>query len=476
MPPMAMTLDTIPVPTGIAEVRFADADGDGKQEILLLSHQAITGQPDAASLTVVRLGSASAPKTTPLGNKPLFLTTTSATSTGPGLWALGTAAWQAWTVDHFVASTSSLVTRSPLSQLGRATPAFADLAHDVFPRGPTSWSPARIAWTQGAYVCSHNVITAGAPGPDLSCGSVPAPARGQLTPSWDQGGQVLATALTPPPLAVTDADGDGVADLLIPDGKSLAVYYSTASGSGGSPEIGVRASTWPLPVDLDPELGPRTKGQTRRDIGGVWFDDVDGDHKVDLCVLRYVTDGSFFGATAEWLYARGTGSGFAAIQTVTLPSAAFSATLVDIDGDGDKDLVSGLVDVGMANLGRALISHFVRADLTVLELEGGHYLAPASLHPVSFPLDSPDGFHIDFESDIDGDKRIDLVAAEDGEVRIYRGTGTGMEAAPHWTQALAVPEGDGTLRTEDLDGDGRAEIVVWGKDAGKVWILRVPGP
>ncbi len=476
---MPLTLETISVPTGIAEVRFADVDSNGKQEILLLSHQTITGQPPAASLTIVRAGTPGTPRTVALGNKPLFLTTAPVGSPGPALWALGTGAWEAWptapAADHFVAPPGSLISRSPLAQLGRATPTFAELVHDLFPAAGAGWSPARIAWNQGAYMCSRSVITSGVNGPDVSCGSVPAPARGELNPGWNQGGQVLATALTPPPLAVGDADGDGVSDLLIPDGKSLAVYFSTASGPAGAPEVGVRAATWPLPVNLAPDEGPRTKGETRRDVGAVWFDDMDGDHKIDLGLLRYVTDGSFFGATAEWLYARGTGSGFSAVQTVALPSAAFGAKLVDIDGDGDKDLIAGLVDVGMANLGRALISRFVRADLTVLKLDAGRYGSPTSLHPVTFPLESPDGFHIDFQSDVDGDKHIDLVAAEDGEVRVYRGTAQspGMESSPHWSQALDVPEGDGTLVTKDLDGDGRAEIIVWGKDAGKIWILRV---
>jgi hypothetical protein len=278
---------------------------------------------------------------------------------------------------------------------------------------------------------------------------------------------LLATVLTPPPLSVCDADGDGTSDLLIPDGKSLAVYYSTPNTT-----IGARASSWALPVDLAPDTTPREKGKLRHDVSDVWFDDMDGDHRVDLGLLRYITDGSFFGATAELLYARGSGAGFAAVQTTPLPSAAFAAQLVDVDGDGDKDVSAVLVDVSMGNLARGLLSHVVRADLSVLRFDAGRFNAPTPVHTVSFPLDAPDEFHLDFSHDVDGDKRIDLVIAESGEVRVYKGTAGATEATPRWSIPLDVPEGDDTLLTADLDNDGRAEVIVWGKTTGKLSILR----
>lgn len=446
---MPLTVDTHSVPTAVAEVRYTDVDGDGTDEIVLLSHAKVTGQPDAASLTIVNPATR-AVRTVALGNRPMFI---SPSPTGSaGLWALGTTAWERFATDHFE-KTEPLA--SPLGQLGRATPTFAELTKAVLP-GP----PARVAWSGGKYTCTR------AESPGGSCGSVPAPARGALQPTWQQGGQVLAATLTPPPLSITDADGDGLADLLMPDRTTMAVYYTGESG------VGARAATWGLPIDLRPDDGPRQKGETRREVGDVWLDDLDGDHRVDLAAMRYVTNGSFFGATAELLFARGTGAGFAALQTVPFASAAFGAQLVDVDGDGDKDVITGLVDIGMRNLATALVSHVVRADLVLVRNNAGTLAAPTTLHGVSFPLDQPDAFHVDFQGDVDGDHRVDLVAAEDGRVNVYRGTASGMEAAPALSAELSVPQGDGTLRTHDLDHDGRAEIVCWGKDAGKIWILR----
>ncbi|MSP56232.1 MAG: VCBS repeat-containing protein [Myxococcales bacterium] len=449
---MPLTVQTVAVPTGVADVRFADVDGDDVAEILLLSRQSISGQPDAASLTVVRpTEPARGVVTVSLGNRPLFVSP--APEGSSGMWALGASAWQRWETNQFVAAGAVV---SPLAQLGRATPVFAELVKGVFPG-----AAARITWSGGNYVCVRSAA------PEIACGSVPAPAQGQLSASLIQGGQVLATTLTPPALTVTDADGDGYADLLMPDHKQIAVYFT------GADAVGVRAARWPVPLDLQPPEGPREKGESRREVGNVWLEDIDGDHKVDLGVLRYVTNGSFFGATAEWLYAHGTGSGFEALKTVSLPSAAFGATLVDVDGDGDKDLVTGLVDIGMRNLATALLSHVVRADLAVLRCNGtAGFAPPAVLHGVSFPLDQSDAFHVDFEGDVDGDKHVDLVAAEDGTVNVYRGSANGMDSAASWSAEIEVPRGQDTLLTHDIDGDGKAEIVVWGKDAGKVWILR----
>ena len=452
------------MPTGAAEVRFADVDGDQKAEILLLSHQPVPGQPDSASLTVIR--GDGAVKTVSLGNRPMFLTPAPTTkgAAGAGLWALGASSWQVWSGDRFSAGAAIA---SPLGQLGRATPEFAQLAYTVFPG-----AAARIAWSQGKYLCT---LTPAGSTTDTPCGSILAPARGELNATWSQGGQVLATVLTPPPLSVSDADGDGIADLLLPDGKTLAVYYSAAASPSGStqgPTIGARGANWALPVDLAPDTTPRAKNQVRREVSGVWFDDIDGDRRVDLGVLRYVTDGSFFGATAELLYARGNGAGFAAVQTTALPSAAFAPQMVDVDGDGDKDLVTVLVDVSMGNLARALLSRVVRAELSVMRFDAGRFSAPSAMRTVSFPLDSPDGFHVDFSHDIDGDKRIDLVVAEEDEVRVYKGAAGATESTPRWSLPIDVPEGDGTLLTADLDNDGRAEVIVWGKATGKLSILR----
>ena len=458
---MPFDVRVLTVPTGAAEVRFADVDGDKKAEILLLSHQPVTGQPDAASLTVIH--GDGAVRTVSLGNRPMFLTTAPSIGGAPGtgLWGLGASSWQVWSGDRFVAGAAIA---SPLGQLGRATPEFAQLTYRIFPG-----AAARIAWSHGKYLCT---LTPAGSATDSSCGSVPAPARGELSATWSEGGQVLATVLTPPPLSVNDADGDGVADLLIPDGKTLAVYYSAAGSTTATHAIGARAASWALPIDLAPDTAPREKGKVRRDVSAVWFDDVDADKRVDLSLLRYVTDGSFFGATAELLYAHGNGAGFAAVQTTPLPSAAFAAQLVDVDGDGDKDVTAVLVDVSMGNLARGLLSHVVRAELSVLRFEAGRFNAPAPIHTVSFPLDSPDGFHVDYSHDIDGDKRIDLVIAESGEVRVDKGTSGATEATPRWSVPMDVPEGDGTLLTADLDNDGRAEVIVWGKTSGKLSILR----
>ena len=47
------------------------------------------------------------------------------------------------------------------------------------------------------------------------------------------------------------------------------------------------------------------------------------------------------------------------------------------------------------NLASALVSHAVRADLSVLRYADGAFAAPVALHDVTFPLDQPDAFHIE---------------------------------------------------------------------------------
>lgn len=446
---MPLSLAPLALPPNLAAVYAANVDDDPADELILESREAAGDQPDRVRLTILHFsttGTITSKTEISLGNKAQI--------------------WDAQGAlyvedrDGIVRYTGSTPTRivsmtTPLSAVAATTPVHAEFLHDL-----NSDGKPEITLYGGGKI---SVFSAdGAP-----MGSVSATAEGSLESSWRTGAQAVTIGLHAPPMAVGDVDGDGWLDLMLPSHSKLSVWFGAAT-------YGARSVTMNLPLDLEPREEPPRPGQTRRTITGVWLQDVDHDKKVDLAVQRLVTDGSFFGATSEMVYARGRGDGFGTLSTLATSSAAFGVELVDFDGDGDLDWVVPEVDVGMTNLARAMVSKAVRVDLRMYSFANGAFsTTPVALRGVSFPLTPSGRFQVSYKGDIDGDGRLDLVT-NDGEdrVRVYRGTAGGLEQEPLGDVAVRVPLGDDTLFVHDLTGDKKAEIVVWGAGESSGALIR----
>ncbi|MFZ5481760.1 MAG: FG-GAP repeat domain-containing protein [Myxococcota bacterium] len=447
---MPLVATPLTLPPHVSELVAGDADGDGKDDLVAVSREPAGDAPDKVKLTVYRFGDAglAGPATVvDLGNRPAIW------DVKKGLWIVDREGIAR--VDPATGALARVAKlQTALASLGPATPLQGPVAHDLDGDG----SPELVAWSGGRY---HAFRADG-----TSLGSVAAPAEGALSVDWALGGAGVDATLRPPPLSVGDVDGDGKLDLMMPAGAKLQVYYT---GDG----VGARAATLKLPVDLEPpDPGP---GQPRKDVSAVWLQDLDGVRKIDLVVQRTVTKGSYFGATTELLYARGSGTGFGAPASIGAPAAAFGVKLRDVEGDGDQDVVSPLVDVGMGNLARALVAQQVRVDLALYRFDGGQYAAtPATLRTLSYFFGGERKLHAELAGDLDGDGRLDLVASEgEDKVRVFRGEAAGLAGTPAWELDVDIPPGDDALFVHDVTGDGKAEVLVWGRDTTGATLLRV---
>lgn len=442
----------VPLPAHVQAVYAQNADADPAQELIVEIATPAGSAPDKVSLIVLHFtatGALERQDRYDLGNRAL------AWDSFGALWGVdrdGLVRLNPGAEPTRVAKLST-----PLAALGATRPIQSSFAHDLDGDG----APELLVYAAGRV---HGCRPDGS-----SLGSVEASPEGQLAPLFRAGGSALEVRVQPPAFAVGDMDGDGKKDLVIPAAGNATIAYTGDT-------LGVRRSTIRLPVDLEPRDETRAPGQEKREIAEIWFRDFDGDGKLDLGLYRWVTRGSFFGATAEVLLCRGDGSSFGPPKLFATKVAAFGLRPVDVDADGDLDLVGPLVDVGVANITRALVSQEVRVDLSLFRMTGGAWTSePVVLHTLPFPISAPDRLQARYEADLTGDRRPDLVTndAQD-RVRLYPASSAGLATSPTWDQAVAVPVGEDTLITADLDGDGRAEVVVWGRDQPQLSVLRAP--
>jgi hypothetical protein len=435
-------------PPHLHELRAGDIDQDGRDELVLVSRLPRGAQPDAVQLTVVHFDAAGREEdreTLTLGQEALLW------DIEAGLWAVdGDGA-------RSLDGTRVGSQRTPLGGLGRTTPAPANIADDFDQDGV----PEVFVFSGGRL---HALGTDG-----VHRGSVPAPGSGSLESHHRAGATQLVASHRLPPFVIADADGDGRKDVLFPRKNKVVVHFSGDT-------LGARSATWALPLDLQPRDDPRKRQQEeRRELDDAWFRDLDNDGKVDLLVHQWVVGKSWFGATAELLFARGTGSGFAPAQRIETETAAVEVRLLDYEGDGDTDLLVPLVDIGLTNLGRALVTRKVQVELGLFELDQGTFTArPRVVHSFGWPITDPDSVQISIDGDIDGDGIVDHIQGVEGAaVEVRLGTSAGISSSAAARRELTVPPGGDPFFVRDLTGDGRAEIVVWGRGEAQGTVLRL---
>lgn len=298
-----------------------------------------------------------------------------------------------------------------------------------------------------------------------------------------------------------DVEGDGDLDIFWGDFFNRSLYFIRNDGTPTVPQMVLADSTFPdeAPVFTDGYNMPALV-----DI------DADGDLDLFIGVL-------YFGPSLNtFQFYRNDGTpavhDFVPITQNFLPTIDVGATsvpmFVDIDGDGDRDLLLGS-EPGTISILRREDEHLVADSTPLLSLPGLFNLSPAAADlngdgkvdlivgdfngHLRFFLQNDTGFvqaafsldGVNFGlnaspllADITGDQLVDLlVGTGGGQLHLYRNSGSSsfpvfvLESSNY----LGIDVGDDARPTiRDMDGDGKGDLVI-GNGGGNLLLYRNDG-
>ncbi len=275
--------------------------------------------------------------------------------------------------------------------------------------------------------------------------------------------RTYAIGIDPIALRSADFDGDGLGDVLIAglgaDGVAAELRLSEGSTLGEIADAGVHGCS------AHPTSG-----------------DIDGDQRIDLLLAT---------CSPELLLFHGGSDGrFTGPEVVAIPTTPRIAALIDLDSDGDDDLVvlgadnalhvqiadaPGLYTSGPTtlmtgesakNFALVDVDNDRIADLTIESADGlrhAHGLGDGSFAQVQLVAGpaAPIGL---LAADIDGDNQLDLLTrdGDDGDLVLLTGDGAGGFVERNRIDLEG--RASGPILSADLDADGDREVIFGAPD------------
>jgi len=271
---------------------------------------------------------------------------------------------------------------------------------------------------------------------------------------------------------VADVNGDGHADLMAMSSGTLSVSRGQEDGKFVT---GLSSSTWANPI-MDDGVGHEPIG----------LGDVNADGRADLLTLDPEEHLQLFQGQADAKFASPTSAYGTTVDSSLMDGEGEELLgLLDYDADGRSDLVS-IDDEGDLHAYTAKVDGTFAAPTsqpeaieTVRSAATGHevLLERPVLRRTVCPTD---GCIVvsrpALDSDVNGDRRADLVAIDaEGSVEVYAGGPTGFDGSKGVVSSgkmdSALRDGSGryAIDVADVDGDDRADLVTVADD-GSVFV------
>lgn len=210
--------------------------------------------------------------------------------------------------------------------------------------------------------------------------------------------------------------------------------------------------------------------------------DLDGDGITDLVTLKVTSKGVFSKQTTYEMH-KGLNTGehvrfdedpFTFIRS---DGIQYEMEEKDFDQDGQLDVVTSSVRLGLARVLTALITGSIGLDLQFYRMKDGRYAEKPNVTrriTASFDFSTGDIF---FPSvligDVDGDGLADLMVQEGtNELKVYPGQdGSDLFARKSIDFDIAVPKDPDLVRLADLNRDGKQDVLLQHEKPHRVVVL-----
>jgi len=254
---------------------------------------------------------------------------------------------------------------------------------------------------------------------------------------------------------VGDVDRDGRADVVSSSRHELRIFLQREDGS--FPRQHDRRIFLEL---VNEEDHIRGSGSVRTELA-----DVDGDGLLDL-LITHSAGGIMATESRSAIHFNAGGGWNLAAPDIVLPvSGGLSADqLLDMDGDGAKELLQIKVPISLLEIVEMLLTQSVDAHLRLFPLRKGGARTPDELVErkmsvdIDFAAGRPAGFIATMEHDLNNDGFVDVLGSGDGsELEVYLGG-----AEPRYRRdATQDMDTAGRVRAGDVDGDELPDFVLY---------------
>ena len=241
--------------------------------------------------------------------------------------------------------------------------------------------------------------------------------NGAADPTWTAA-DISTTADEARSVFAGDIDGDGDIDIVSASSNDDTIAWYENNGAS------------------DPSWTAADIATSADGAQSVYAADMDGDGDMDILSASFTDD------TIAWYENNGAADpSWTAADIATDADGAFSVFAVDMDGDGDMDIISASSN-----------------DNTIAWYENNGASDPS--WTASDIVTSADGAQSVYAADMDGDGDMDIISASylDDTIAWYENNGA---ADPSWTAADIATDADGaySVYAADIDGDGDMDII-----------------
>lgn len=238
--------------------------------------------------------------------------------------------------------------------------------------------------------------------------SIPLNQISALGSSQKKGGLELRFSSRTQPFVIGDWDGDGDKDILVLNAESGVLWLQKDESFVYQGEI-------KLPLNLFPI---KSRAKKRTELDEVWFKDFNNDGLLDLGWSLWSVNGSWLDSSSKMMYSIQNDGQLGSKKIRPAKGSVFDSRWLDLDGDGDLDLISLEANLGWASLSRAFLTKKSTARLMWYPMDGV-LKEPILIKELVANIEDPSALYYSFH-DFNQDGWLDLITNQSTkELQLY---------------------------------------------------------